>query len=152
MKYLFAFSLLLFSSHSFSKDRYLKVHCDQFGGEVLNKFKCPKSKVTIPFKFCVIKRENNTPLFFDGCTGPTGGNTELFYPSCIEHDLCYHREPATNGKSQKKCDQELRENLLDSCQTLSDSKTCETWAHGMYRAVRMFGKLAYNCADVREED
>ncbi len=135
---------------SFSKDEFIEEYCSEFGGEIVTKYKCPKSKLTIPFTFCVIDREDKLPLFFDGCTGPAGGFSSLFYPSCIKHDFCYHKEPSTNGKTQKDCDQEFKKNLLDDCKKTEDQKKCNRWAKTLFMAVRGFGKLAYNCADIKE--
>lgn len=141
--------ILIFSLSTFASTQ-LENYCDQYKGEVVQSYKCPKSGLTIPFDFCVIKRESKVDLFFDGCTGPTGGHSALFYPYCIAHDFCYHQEPATSGKTQKMCDMELREGLLKACQKATNIKKCKNWAKTMYRAVRMFGALAYNCADIKE--
>ena len=143
----FLILLLLFIPKSFSKDQLLPQYCDALGGEVVNKYKCPKSGLTIPFQFCTYKNNYGDEQFFDGCTGPTGGHSEIFYPHCIKHDLCYHHEPMSNGKTQKTCDRELKEGLIGSCNTTKDKEKCEFWAKTMYKAVRSFGTLAYNCAN-----
>lgn len=150
MRIVLIFVLFFLSTSILSNDDLLSKYCKKYKGVIQKKYACPKSGLTIPFLFCVKKRDNLPDLFFDGCTGPTGGNAELFYSSCIEHDLCYHREPSTNGKTQKMCDDELLESLSSACNTLDNSKSCLGWAKTMYRAVRLFGKLAYNCANSAE--
>jgi len=150
MNYLLALFLFVFNVQAeVKKDKLLSEYCSNLNGEVVNSYKCPKSKLKIPFQFCTYKNDLGEDQFFDGCTGPTGGHSSLFYPHCIKHDLCYHHEPSTNGKSQKTCDVELRDGLISSCSAAKNPKTCEMWAKTMYRAVRSFGALAYNCADYR---
>lgn len=139
--------ILFFSINTFAGDELLKEYCNKLDGKVVSSYQCPKSKLTIPFEFCLFNNSHGVKQFFDGCTGPTGGNSSLFYPSCIKHDLCYHHEPISNGKSQKECDTELLADLITSCEKSLKKKKCIRWAKLMFRAVRSFGKLAYNCAD-----
>ena len=154
MNYL-ATLLLLFSINVMaskpeaSNSELLVEYCDKLNGEVVGSYKCPKSKLKIPFNFCTYKNDQGEKQFFDGCTGPSGGHSALFYPHCIKHDLCYHHEPITNGKTQKKCDQEFRDGMISSCSKAENPKKCKNWAKTMYRAVRSFGALAYNCANYR---
>ena len=141
---------LLISFTSFSapqKKELLERYCEQLGGKVVNKFKCPKSKLTIPLYFCVYKTAEKKRMFFDGCTGPSGGHMSLFFPQCIKHDYCYHHEPISNGRTQKECDEEMRDGMLDLCEKAKDPKKCRRWALNMYVAVRSFGKIAYECAN-----
>lgn len=147
-KYIVLLFLFVFSAQARVKqDKLLVEYCDALGGKVVNSYKCPKSKLRIPFQFCVYKNQQGEKQFFDGCTGPSGGNAELFYPHCIKHDLCYHHEPMTNGKTQKTCDRELRDGMLSSCSQSKNPGKCEFWAKTMFKAVRAFGALAYNCAN-----
>ncbi|EQC50992.1 prokaryotic phospholipase A2 [Bacteriovorax sp. DB6_IX] len=139
--------LTLFHINTLAKDELLVQYCDDLGGKVVNSYRCPKSKLKIPFQFCTYTNQFGEHQFFDGCTGPSGGHSELFYPHCIRHDLCYHHEPSTSGKTQKMCDSEFKRGLLNSCQNAENPKKCRSWAKTMYKAVRSFGRLAYNCAD-----
>lgn len=139
-------TLLLIPVTAFGNDR-LERFCSEAGGTIVESFTCPKSKLKLGWKFCLSKDSKDRVLFFDGCTGPSGGHTDLFYSSCIKHDYCYHHEPATNGLSQKDCDEQFLENALSACQDASDKKKCENWAKVMYRGLRGFGKLAFNCAN-----
>ncbi len=155
MKKISIFLLLTLSQPLFANNLLLSLYCEEYNGKIKNSYKCPKSKLIIPLKFCIIQRENKPPLFFDGCSGPSGGHRKLFFPHCIEHDLCYHREPSTNGRPQVECDIEFYINLLHSCTSLNDTPKrptrCQKWAAAMYRAVRMLGTIAYNCADYNEK-
>lgn len=132
--------------YTFAAD-ILKRHCDEIGGTVVNQFKCPKSKLPLKWNFCLSEDGLGRQLFFDGCTGPSGGHTELFYPACIKHDYCYHHEPSTNGYAQADCDRQFLANTLDLCVQAQDQTKCRRWAKSMYWGVRMFGKVAYHCAD-----
>ena len=125
----------------------LEAYCKELGGEVRRTYQCPKTKLKFNFGFCVFTNDHGIEQFFDGCTGPDGGHTELFYPHCIRHDLCYHHEPISNGLKQRDCDKEFRDGLLKSCEGAKSRRKCHAWARTMYRAVRMFGTLAYNCAN-----
>lgn len=143
--------LLLVSSfdlHAASpKGDYLKKYCDNLGGKIVNRYKCPDTGLIIPFKYCVFKNELDETLFFDGCTGPSGGNIKRFIPHCINHDFCYHHEPITSGKDQRKCDLEFRDGMIESCKDAPKKKSCVRWAKTMYSAVKAFGKLGYLCAN-----
>jgi len=137
---------------SFADDELLDKFCDLYGGQVQFGYKCPKSNIYLPVRFCVIKGDDGVEKFFDGCTGPTGKFASVFYPSCVKHDFCYHKEPVTSGMTQKECDAQLLEGLLESCNATDDYDDCVSWANVMYKAVRNFGKLAYNCANIRESN
>lgn len=144
---MFKIVVLLFSFTAFADSSgLLKSYCKEFNGKVQKSYTCPKSKLKLNFGFCVFENEQGIEQFFDGCTGPDGGHTDLFYPHCIRHDLCYHHEPVTNGLSRKDCDREFRDNLLDSCHRSKDVRKCQRWAKVMYGALRVFGNIAFNCA------
>ncbi len=147
MKKIMAFFLLCFSLNTLSGE--LEKYCNEFEGDVFKSYRCPKSGITLSFGFCVFKNHEGITQFFDGCTGPKSEFHSLFYPHCIQHDLCYHHEPITNGLSQKDCDLKFKEDLLNSCQAISKKKKCESLAKTMYTAVRAFGKLAFNCAEYK---
>lgn len=111
----------------------------------MNGLSCDKRKIRWKTSFCSFKDLSNREMFFNGCSGPTGGHSELFYPACIKHDLCYHHEPATRGLSKSDCDKNFRSDLLQSCDLAKNRKYCEIWAKIMYEGVRFGGKMAYNC-------
>lgn len=145
-------TLLSFFITSFSQaETPLKRYCDQAGGVVIDKFQCPKSKLNLKWNFCFTKSPAGAPLFFDGCTGPSGGHTELFYPACIKHDYCYHHEPATNGLSRSDCDKQFLNNALDLCVGAPDQEKCRLWAQAMYKALVGFGDIAFNCANYKAD-
>lgn len=110
-------------------------------------YACPKSGLVIRWDFCVAQSPKGETLFTDGCTGPSGGHSELFYPACIKHDFCYHHEPVTSGKTRKDCDQEFLAETLKLCNQSENPQKCEVWAYSMYSALRGFGELAFNCAE-----
>lgn len=126
---------------------HLNSYCEKLQGEIVSELQCPKSGLKLHWDFCVTKDPQNRPLFFDGCTGPSGGHAELFYPACIQHDYCYHHEPASNNLRQLDCDRKFLETALKSCSRAQDLNKCKRWAHVMYRGIRGFGKLAFNCAN-----
>ena len=121
--------------------------CAQLGGRIEKGFKCPQTFFRSPAKVCYFENNAGEELFTDGCTGPTGGHKDLFLPSCVKHDLCYHHEPATNGLSRRDCDDQFLTNLLESCNEAESLKRCKRWAHTMVAALRPFGGLAYKCED-----
>ncbi len=146
MKFYIVSALLILVSFNIRADERLKKYCSQIGGNVVNEFTCPKSKLKLKFDFCLTKDDLGRMLFFDGCTGPSGGHADLFYPACIKHDYCYHHEPNTHGYTRSDCDHQFLNNTLDLCAKAEDQKDCRLWAQSMYRALRMFGDVAFNCA------
>lgn len=125
----------------------LEIFCSEKGGRIVSEFKCPNTFFKSPLKNCIFNERGDFFQFVDGCTGPSGGFKESFFSSCIAHDLCYHHEPATNGWSQKQCDEEFLVNLEAACESVENLKRCRRWAKTMYNAVRGFGRLAYHCDD-----
>ncbi len=142
---IFLFSFQVFAT----SDLLLESYCQKFGGKVQKTYTCPKSKLMLNFGFCVFENQEGTEQFFDGCTGPDGGHTELFYPHCIAHDLCYHHEPASNGFGRKYCDMRFKDGLLNSCEQAKKPKKCKRWAKIMYRALRIGGNIAFHCANYK---
>lgn len=122
--------------------------CTELNGELRKGFKCPRTSFPLLTPVCFFKNDHGDLHFTDGCTGPSGGHNELFTPSCIKHDLCYHHEPATTGKTQKQCDVEFLENLTSSCEKAENPKKCLKWSKIMFNSVRGFGRLAYNCENL----
>lgn len=151
MKLIIVSIAILLTSSSYSSDLLLQQYCLSYGGELQKKYTCPKSKLTFSFGFCVYRNKDNIEQFFDGCTGPSGGFEKSFYPHCIKHDLCYHHEPISNNKAKSQCDQEFLDGLLLACQREDNVRKCEKWAHTLYRAVNLFGRLAFNCANYKAE-
>ena len=125
----------------------LETFCQIKDGEIKEKFKCPKTSFPLLTPVCHFSNSSGQTHFTDGCTGPTGGHRDLFLKSCIAHDLCYHHEPSSSGKTQKDCDLEFRSNLLKACSSAENYEACEKWAKTMYSALRIFGSLAYRCDD-----
>lgn len=130
----------------------LSQYCEQLGGQVESGYQCPQSKLKLPWRFCVFTHESGQEQFFDGCTGPAGGHQALFYPACIQHDLCYHHEPATTGRKQRDCDQKFLDQALISCRLSDDISKCERWARVMFAALRGFGAIAFHCANEALEE
>lgn len=126
----------------------LSLACNARNGEVKSSYTCPKSNIPLPVKTCVFQNSYGETQFFNGCSGPSGGHSKIFYNSCIKHDLCYHHEPATNGYTQKSCDKNLRDNMITACETSADDiSKCIWWAKALYRGLRIIGTAAYHCSD-----
>lgn len=123
-------------------------YCSQHSGTVYKGHKCPKSKIPLPINTCVFRNDDGVKQFFNGCSGPSGGHKEIFYPSCIKHDLCYHHEPSSNGYGQSKCDYIFLQSMLKACEKKAiNINRCNKWANIMYRGVRIIGKPAFHCAN-----
>jgi len=60
---------------------------------------------------------------------------KLMTPSCNQHDICYH----TKGVSKNTCDNEFKNNLLDTYKKWHGAYSTET----VYQAVRKFGEGSY---------
>ena len=145
-KYLVIIFCLL-TTNVMAKDLLLE-SCQKRNGHIKKAHFCPKSKIPIPARTCFYQNQDDEYEFFNGCSGPTGGFKEIFYPTCIKHDLCYHNEPRSNGRSQKSCDLEFLRNLQTACKTKTDkTASCLKWAKSLYRALRIIGKPAYHCAN-----
>lgn len=143
--------LLTFLSGSLFASDFEK-KCSELGGTLKKGHKCPDTSFPLLTNVCFFENSYGDKHFTDGCTGPSGGHRDLFLPACIKHDLCYHHEPATSGKTQKQCDGEFLENLLTACEDAKSFKRCERWAKTMYRALRVFGGLAYRCENSEVTD
>jgi hypothetical protein len=141
--------IFCFYQQSLAAQSPLELHCRSMKGKISHGFQCPKSKIKLGWDFCIINQKEVTQ-FFDGCTTPTGSFEEIMTPACIQHDLCYHHEPATNGKTQEDCDEEFRLNLMYACYTLTDQKEvkkCLAQTVAMYLGVRAVGAIAFHCDD-----
>lgn len=143
---LFSLITLISLSGIASAEDLLQRHCNERKGRVVDTFTCPRTKLKLNWNFCLAKTAKDEPIFFDGCTGPSGGHAALFYPACIQHDLCYHHEPLTTGLSQKECDQKFLKQALASCSKAQNQKSCQKWARTMFYALRTGGVVAFNCS------
>lgn len=141
-------ALFLFS-YSYSSKATLEQFCEELNGRIENGGKCPNTSFPLMSKVCHFENQYQETHFTDGCTGPSGGHRDIFLSACIKHDLCYHHEPASSGKSQKQCDDEFLENLLKSCFLAEDLGHCQKWAKVMHRSLRTFGALAYRCDNTK---
>lgn len=128
-------------------DVLLKKYCDQLAGVIVGKYQCPRTRLHMLSEFCILRDRYAKRLFFDGCSGPTGPYRTLFYPACIKHDLCYHHEPATNGYRRLDCDNQFLTNLKEKCLEARNQDQCRVWSELLYKGVRNFGQLAFNCAN-----
>ena len=126
----------------------LEDFCSERNGKIFKKYKCPKTKLTLPIRTCEFESKFGDTQFVNGCSGPSGGHKEIFFKACIKHDLCYHHEPSTNGQTRKDCDQLFLKVANNGCDAeAKDKKKCKKWAKTMYRALRIVGGAAYHCAD-----
>lgn len=144
----FIIFLTIFLNSPLIQADLLEDSCFDYEGEIVKKYTCPKSKLPLPIRTCVFINKNGNQQFYNGCSGPSGGHKEIFYSSCIQHDLCYHHEPITNRLTQKECDYQLYENLLENCDNRATNiPKCRKWAKYMYRALRLIGKPAFHCSN-----
>ena len=125
----------------------LENYCQENKGEIFKSYQCPKSKLKLPVKTCEFNNDLGETLFVNGCSGPSGGHSELFFRACVKHDLCYHHEPSTNGYNRKDCDQLFLRTALESCSQASNQKKCQRWANLMYNSLRIIGGPAFHCSD-----
>lgn len=137
---------LLLSLSLHAKDDLLYNYCQQMGGEIKDSYQCPKSGIKLYWDFCVINK-GEQEIFFDGCTGPMGSYKKLFYPHCINHDICYHKTPLTSQNSKEDCDEIFFQGMRQSCESSPKKDRCFNWAKRAYWTVKRFGELAFNCAD-----
>ena len=136
--------LLIISFHIRASE--LENSCAQRNGIIHEGFQCPKSRIYLPLKICRFRNSQGIQQFFDGCTGPTGKYKSIFFESCIKHDLCYHHEPASNGKTRKYCDQLMKNEMHASCIKMAkDIDSCKSAANRLYNAVRVVGLAAFHC-------
>lgn len=143
MKFFLVLLTFSFAAHADQLEDY----CKQRDGQIYKSYKCPKSKLKLPVRTCEYTSEDGTIQFVNGCSGPSGGHSELFFDACIKHDLCYHHEPSTNGFDRKYCDQLFLDIALKSCDQAPKKKSCERWAKIMYNSLRVIGGPAFHCAD-----
>ncbi|GEM_PF-2474674 len=139
------FQLIFILTFSFTIQADFESLCFDLNGTLEKGHKCPNTSVPLLTKVCFFENEYGESHFTDGCTGPSGGHNKLFLKSCVKHDLCYHHEPMSSGKTQKQCDIEFRDNIFKACLEAPDRSKCEKWARLMYKSLRAFGSLAYRC-------
>ncbi len=148
--YFFALVSIFIATTSYSFDS-LEAACTSYQGQIHTEYQCPKSRLKLPWNFCVFHNTDGIEQFFDGCTGPASDFRPALTPACIQHDLCYHHEPSTSGKTQEECDKEFQSAALEACENIIDNEIkekCLKWSKTMYISVRAFGAIAYHCADI----
>lgn len=141
--------LLAFINLPVLATKQLDKYCKKKKGVILKSYTCPKTKLKLPIKTCVYKNKTYDQLFVNGCSGPSGGFSKTFFNACIAHDLCYHHEPSTSGKTQKDCDKKFFNIAVNDCSVFSGKKKnrCRGWAKTMYLSLRVIGVPAFHCAD-----
>ena len=140
---------MLFLSNTYADN--LEKFCAIKSGKIYTKYRCPKSRLLLPVKTCEYENEVGDIHFVNGCSGPTGGYGDVFFRSCLKHDLCYHHEPSSNGLNRNYCDSLFFVDTIDACDQdlddLEERTKCKKWAKAMYRALRVVGTAAFHCAD-----
>lgn len=135
-----------------SKADALRDFCATHGGEIVTQWTCPTSGVKREDRFCRLLSATGVPMVVNGCTGGSGEFSDLLFESCVLHDLCYHHEPNSNGKSKAHCDSAFYRNSMAICKNIQDQEyreRCEGTAGAFYMAVRMFGKNSWQCSKER---
>lgn len=150
MKYLILISLFYANFHLQAaspegfKD-YREWRKNQCQGEWVEGVTCDNGKKQ-KGHYCVTADSEGNKMFEDGCTVGILKYGYAFHEACVFHDNCFHHEPATNGRTQKECDQMLYEKLKKICET-SDVFACRFVAAITYRGARLFAKKRYNCTN-----
>lgn len=138
--------ILSFSAAAFA-DQQLADYCSQTGGEVVPGWTCPATGVVKNGNICKRNNYAGQTMYFNGCSAPDGKYKTLFFKACIIHDLCYHHEPQTNGKSKIDCDNQFLANMKKICRTTNPfSFECGAAAQTFYAAVESAGEAAFMCS------
>lgn len=148
MKKLFTFTVasLLVTSSAWA-DRILRDYCLQTGGEVVQEWTCPATGSLKTGEACKQRNADGGVMYFNGCSAPEGKYKDLFFRACIIHDLCYHHEPQTNGKSKIDCDDDFLKNMKKICKKTNPlSLECGIAAQTFYAAVASAGDTAFRCS------
>ena len=132
-------------------DQQLAQYCVQTGGEVVKEWTCPATGTLRIGATCKQKNALGQVMFFNGCSAPGGKYKTFFFKACIIHDLCYHHEPQTNGKSKADCDKQFLTDMKSICNTTNSfnlelSLECGIAAQTFYLAVAKAGDSAFTCS------
>jgi len=148
-------AVFIFSSLS-NAQTLLEQTCREDGGELVNQIRCSNSKKTRQGQFCQLHdKVNKTKMFFNGCTSSVPGFDDLFFKACYYHDHCYHHEPVTSGMSKRDCDQQLKTQLYDVCESIGTSMkrgyTCDYVVNVTYYAVKFGGESSWQCSKTKAD-
>ncbi|NVK25148.1 MAG: hypothetical protein HWE10_09490 [Gammaproteobacteria bacterium] len=135
-----------------SHQQQLKNTCKNKGGDIVTELTCPTSQEVRDGEFCLLKNSANEMVFFNGCTAGIADYDAVFFNQCLAHDLCYHHEPATNGKSKNTCDQEFYQAMEKHCEKRSDTKRCLLMAKLFYEGVEHFGESSWQCSNLSNKE
>jgi len=144
----FVFLLILTNgSLGWSDDEQTRQFCHSIGGEIVDGMICPANGDFWHGIRCQISAD---PLvFFNGCSSGVSPYGEVFFSACVNHDLCYHHEPASTGMSRKDCDEEFLENMRNICQMEEENgKGCHWAALAYYGFVRLGGQSSFECSNI----
>jgi len=122
--------------------------CKKLDGVIIDQLKCPNSERVRDMDFCLL--QDQPVVYFNGCSKSIGNYGKTFFNPCLKHDFCYHHEPATNGLTQKDCDSQFYDNMLDVCavkESLNNFLSCTSIAWAFYKAVRVAGKKSWQCSN-----
>lgn len=125
----------------------LAIYCAEKGGEMVERLTCSESQKKRRGWFCEIEKNKDRHVFFNGCTRSILGFGRIFFHACVRHDMCYHHEPATSGRSRKDCDARFYRDLLAVCDGRKNRFYCQSVAGLFYRGVREFGESSFRCAN-----
>ena len=100
--------------------------------------------------YCAEK--NLRVCFFYGCTAGIADYDAVFFDECLTHDMCYHHEPATNGKLKSQCDANFYQSMKLKCDRREDKKRCLVMAKLFYEGVEHFGDKSWQCSDLVNDD
>jgi len=135
-----------FSPKVITSDEFLIKKCKEIHGEIVNHWTCPYSGDERDDVHCMVKDNEKRPMYFNGCTGAFGKYSEVFFPACVYHDLCYHHEPTSNNLQREDCDSKFYNNMFKICDTRPKDDDCADAARWYYNAVATFGKNAWICS------
>jgi hypothetical protein len=121
-------------------------YCLQKGGQVLDTWTCPESKLQRTGPFCKLQDSAGKELIFNGCTNVYGEYGSIFLKACVLHDLCYHNEPASTGKQKADCDQKLYADMMTICTQTPGEEHCKLVAESFFFTVQQFGDDSWKCS------
>ena len=138
--------ILSFTSQAYA-DKQLTDYCVGTGGTVVPEWTCPATGDLKVGEACKQTNSAGQVMYFNGCSAPEGKYKTLFFKACIIHDLCYHHEPQTTGKSKLNCDDQFLVDMKKICKTTNPmSFECGIVAQTFYAAVVNAGESAFMCS------